>query len=177
MKKLFIALIVCIHISASYAQSIAGVQFGMSYDESKVLLDNKFENGSKSYQTEKNVLNYYNVYFAEEYFTHAVFYFQNDGKLTYLKNIFFYKPFSLKDSNEAKSMRDRLVSLYSNKYDEASSYISDNGYRAFYWGKTSEDDYFISIMIDKDKNRKGEMKLWVMVSYLGRNFVKPEDEI
>lgn len=74
-------------------------------------------------------------------------------------------------------MRDRLFDLYSNKYDGVDSYIADNGYRAFYWDVKNEDDYSISISIDKDKNNKGEMKLWVMVVYLGKNFIKAEDEI
>lgn len=177
MKKIFVALILCFHLSICYLQSIAGVQFGMSYDECKVLLDNKFENGNKSYQLEKNELDYYGVYFAGEFFSHAAFYFQNDGKRSYLKNIFFFRHFSLTESNKAKSMRDRLFDLYSNKYDGVDSYIADNDYRAFYWDIKNEDDYSISISIDKDKNNKGEMKLWVMVVYLGKNFIKAEDEI
>lgn len=42
------ALILYFHLSICYSQSIAGVQFGLSYDECKILLDNKFDNSNKN---------------------------------------------------------------------------------------------------------------------------------
>lgn len=62
------------------AQEVAGVSFGMSYDQCKAILDKKFNNGKSSYQSESNKLSYYDVLFAGETFSSLTCKFQSDKK-------------------------------------------------------------------------------------------------
>lgn len=181
MKKLLtiIILILCCTYLQAQPPTVAGVQFGTSYEQAKPILDKRFNGGDVSYQLEKNRLTYYNVEFAGESFTYAEFDFQVNALNTYLSYVTFYKSYSLSESALAKGKRDRLFAEYCKKYP-------------FRWERKNEDDYkyyvlgndyfnsdlgFIVIEVKKDKDRVGTTKLWTILKYVCDGFVNTQDEI
>lgn len=172
----FILLVFIFIFGNIKAQEVAGVSFGMSYEQCKEILDKKFNNGKSSYQPESNKLNYYYVLFAGEEFHYLTCEFQSDKKKTYLNYISFSKRFDLNEVEEAKAARDRLFDLYSQKYGEGLSFIEDNGFKkyVFPYGNTPN---FINITTWKGKSKGGGMYIWTMVDYGPVNIIKPTDEI
>ena len=158
------------------AQEVAGVSFGMSYEKCKETLDKKFNNGDRSYQDESNKLRYYDILFAGETFNSLTCEFQSDKKGTYLNFIYFEKRFDLNEVEYAKTVRDRLFDLYSQKYGEGSSFIRDDGFKQYYfpYGKIPD---FIDIITYKGKSIGGGMYIWTTVFYGPVDTINPTDEI
>ena len=158
------------------AQEVAGVSFGMSYEQCKAILDKKFNNGKSSYQSESNKLNYYDVLFAGEEFQYLTCEFQSDKKNSYLNFISFCKRFDLNDVEYAKTVRDRLFDLYSQKYDNGHYFIRDDGFiqYVFQYGTTQN---FINIVTFKGKSNGGEMYIWTLVNYGPIDVINPTSEI
>ena len=172
----FILLVFIFIFGNIKAQEVAGVSFGMSYEQCKKILDKKFNNGDRSYQSESNKLRYCDILFAGESFNSVLFGFQSDTKGTYLNFISFQKRFDLNDVEYAKTVRDRLFDLYSQKYGEGSSFIRDDGFKQYYfpYGKIPD---FIDITTSKGKSNGGKMFIWTIVNYGPIDVIKPTDEI
>lgn len=178
MKQVIFCLVLLLAPPCLYAQNlVAGVFFGESYEHAKKTLDKRFNGGEDSFQTEKNELNYYKVSFGGEYFDNAEFEFQTDGTLTYLSFIVFQKHFELNELKEAKEMRDRLSWTYYSKYKSIHEDIDDKGFKYYRLPKEDNGRFNITIALSKDKNKKGDMKYWVMVFYGPEYTIDPTDEI
>ena len=184
MKKLLlIILLLNIAISTKcYSQempTVAGVEYGWSYEQCKKVLDNRFNAGKDSYQLDSNTLNYKNINFANEYFDYVNFNFQSNGKRSYLYEIEFEQKFDLSDEEMAKYERDKLEKVYEQKYELRWTKKNEYGFEYYVLGHNpnNKDDGFIIIGIDKDKTRAGVMKLWTYVFYTAVNFVNASDEI
>lgn len=181
MKKLLttIILILCCATLQAQPPSVAGVQFGTSYEQVKPILDKRFNGGKYSYQSEKNKLTYFNVEFAGEHFTYAEFEFQVDAFNTYLSYIAFYKFFNLSESVLAKGMRDRLFAEYCKKYPFRWERINENDYKYYVLGHDyfNSEHGFIIISVNKVEHKKGVTKLWTSIAYICNGFVNTQDEI
>lgn len=172
----FILLVFIFIFGNIKAQEVAGVSFGMSYEKCKEILDKKFNNGDRSYQSASNELNYYHVLFAGETFSSLTCAFQSDKKGTYLNFISFQKRFNLNEVEEAKAARDRLFDLYSQKYDNGHSYIRNDGFKEYYF-PYGNIPFFINITTNKGESNGGRMYIWTLVNYGPINIINPTDEI
>lgn len=172
----FILLVFIFIFGNIKAQEVAGVSFGMSYEKCKEILDKKFNNGDRSYQSKSNKLNYYNVLFASEEFQHLTCEFQSDKKGTYLNFISFQKRFNLNEVEEAKAACDRLVDLYSQKYGKGPSFIRNDGFKEYYF-PYGNNQFFINIATLKGKSNGGEMYIWTIVNYGPIDVINPTSEI
>jgi hypothetical protein len=158
------------------AQEVAGVSFGMSYDQCKAILDKKFNNGKSSYQSESNKLNYHDVLFAGVEFQHLTCEFQSDKKKTHLNFISFQKRFDLNDVEVAKTVCDGLFDLYSRKYDNGHYFIRDDGFKQYVFPYGTIQN-FINIVTLKGKSKGGEMYIWTLVNYGPIDVINPTSEI
>lgn len=178
MKKVIFSLLLFFSTTCLYAQDlVAGVFFGESYENAKKTLDKRFHGGEDSYQPDRNEINYYEISFGGENFDHAGFVFQTDGTYTYLSFMSFQKRFELNELKEAKEMRDRLSYTYYSKYKNIHEDIDDKGFKYYILSKEDNGKFDITISLTKDKNKKGNMKYWVIVSYGPEYAIDPSDEI
>lgn len=182
MKKLIICitLMFCaLQIVAQEMPKVAGVEFGWPYSKCKRILDNKFNGCDDSYQSEKNMLEYRNISFADSFFDYVHFNFQSDGSTTYLSSIYFVSYYDLSDVESAKKQRDQLYKLYSEKYEYRWNGNDENGFKYYVLGyhPQNANNGLIVISTYKAKNKGGIMKYWTQVSYAGIDFVKPTDDI
>lgn len=181
MKKVLttIILILCCTYLQAQPPTVAGVQFGTSYEQAKPILDRRFNGGDVSYQLEKNRLTYYNVEFAGENFTYAEFEFQVNAFNTYLSYVTFYKSYSLSESALAKDKRDRLYAEFCKKYPFRWENINKDNYKVYVFGHNyfNAADGFIVISVYKGENKKGVTKLWTSIAYICNGFVNTQDEI
>lgn len=181
MKNLlttFILALCCVSLQAQ-PPSVAGVQFGSTYERAKIILDNRFYNGINSYQSEENVITYYDVKFAGEKFDIVSFYFEADTKRSYLSGIIFSKYFKRSESKEATNMRDRLLKIYRIKYDfRWQDSDENNEYKRYVLGHNyfNYENGYIVITTTKRIEKKG---ILTSVLYMCNGFVKVniEDEI
>ena len=172
----FILLVFIFIFGNIQAQEVAGVSFGMSYKQCKAILDKKFNNGDRSYQSESNKLRYCDILFAGESFSSVLFEFQSDTKGTYLNFISFQKRFNLNKVEYAKAACDRLFDLYSQKYGKGLSYIRNDGFKEYYFPYGNIPD-FITIMTHKGESNGGEMYIWTLVNYGPIDVINPTSEI
>lgn len=159
--------------------SVAGVMFGSRYSTCKTILDQRFNGGKDSYQNSTNKLTYYDVSFAGEQFDYVDFDFQVEGSATYLYSIFFASRFNLNSVENAKRQRDRLYTVFSEKYDFRWSGTDKDGFKYYIFGHSpnNRENGFINIKTSKGETKGGEMKYWTTLSYGPVNFVNPSDEI
>ena len=113
MKRLFAAVIsLFIGMGSTYAQEVAGVKFGESYDSAIKKLINKF--GDASGKTRDMIL-FDNIIYAGVEFDHASFHFQYSTDRSYLHMAsFIVKP---KSEKEVKNIMDNLKDKLSSKYE------------------------------------------------------------
>lgn len=176
---IIVICIIALQVKAQGLPSVAGVTFGQSYEQCKAELDNRYNGGDSSLQSEKNTLYYYDIMFAGEYFSCAIFYFQSCEYHSYLYYINFQKGFDLDELQLAKKKRDRLLNIYKKKYDYRWSGLADNGLKYYVLGHAwdNADKGFIVIDCDKTKTVSGKMKYWTNVYYGPINFIDPTSEI
>lgn len=182
MKRLLFTICLMFVVTFCVAEtlpSVAGVTFGNSYDTCKSILDKRFNGGKDSYQDSPNKLTYYDVSFAGEEFDYVNFEFQAEGNATYLYYISFFRSFDLNSAEYAKRQRDRLYTVFSEKYDFRWSGTDEDGFKYYIFGHSpnKREDGFIKIKTLKGKTNGGEMKYWTYLSYGPVNFVNPSDEI
>lgn len=178
MKRIFILYLFFILQLAAFAQkipSIAGVDFASSYSTCKEKFDNKFNGGQTSYQESANLLKYFNVRFADNFFDWVTFGFQRDTNGNSLLNsadfIIFYK---LNESEKAKQKRDELFAFYKQKYEFRWSDIGKDGWKYYVLGYDPiiSENGFITICIIQTPEY-----LFLDVAYGPINFINPQDEI
>ena len=182
MKRLLFTISLMFVVTFCVAEtlpSVAGVTFGNGYDTCKTILDKRFNGGKDSYQTSPNKLTYYDVSFAGEQFDYVEFEFQVEGNATYLHYISFIRSFDLNSAEYAKRQRDRLYTVFSEKYDFRWSGTDEDGFKYYIFGHSpnKREDGFINIKTLKGETKRGEMKYWTTLSYGPVNFVNPSDEI
>ncbi len=182
MKRLLFTICLMFVVTFCVAEtlpSVAGVMFGSRYSTCKTILDKRFNGGKDSYQTSPNKLTYYDVSFAGEEFDYVNFEFQAEGNATYLYYISFFRSFDLNSAEYAKRQRDRLYTVFSEKYDFRWSGTDEDGFKYYIFGHSpnKREDGFINIKTLKGKTNGGEMKYWTNLSYGPVNFVNPSDEI
>lgn len=174
-----IILILCCATLQAQPPSVAGVQFGTSYEQAKPILDRRFNGGENSCQLGKNRITYFDVKFADEYFSYVDFDFEVDTHRSYLSKITFNRDFELSESKAAKDMRDRLYSEFCKKYPFRWENINKDNYKTYVFGHNyfNAADGFIVLSILKGKNGKGITKLWTSIAYICDGFVNVKDEI
>ena len=182
LKITILLFILSIHcdLFSQNMPSVAGVEFGSTYEICKDILDMKFNGGESSYQSEKNALYYYgNISFGGETFDYVNFGFQSDGTRTYLNYIEFVSRFDIPDTEGAKKQRDRLLLTFKDKYEFRWSKPNDQGFYHYVLGydPINKEDGFVVISTRKGKTKGGEYKIWTEVTYGPFYFVKPTDEI
>lgn len=183
MKRFFSTIILMLaFVSLGRAQglpSVAGVTFGSRYSACKTILDKRFNGGKDSYQNSTNKLTYNDVSFAGEQFDYVNFEFQVEGSATYLCAIFFARSFNLNSAEYAIQQRDRLYTVFSEKYDFRWSGTDKDGFKYYIFGHSpnNREDGFINIETSKDETKGGKMKYWTTLSYGPVNFVNPSNEI
>lgn len=159
--------------------SVAGVTFGSRYSACKTILDQRFNGGKDSYQNSPTMLTYYDISFAGEQFDYVNFEFQVEGNATYLYYISFLRSFNLSSAEYAIQQRDRLYTVFSEKYDFRWSGTDKDGFKYYIFGHSpnNREDGFINIETSKDETKGGKMKYWTTLSYGPVNFVNPSNEI
>ena len=182
MKKLLFILFLALCKTISVAQprpSVAGVTFGDNYISCKSKLDKRFNGDNNSYQLTANMLRYRDITFADEHFDYVEFKFQSNDKITYLSSITFVSSFDLEDADYAKKKRDRLLKLFSEKYEIRWDGINEDKFAYYVLGYNprKKEDGFIVIDTYKGKNNGGETKCWTTLNYGPVNFINPSDEI
>lgn len=172
-------LLCVIPLSAQSLPTVVGVRFGDNYTSCKRVLDQRFNGGKDSYQNSTNKLTYYDVSFAGEQFDYVDFDFQVEGSATYLYSIFFASRFNLNSAEYAKRQRDRLYTVFLEKYDFRWSGTDKDGFKYYIFGHSpnNRENGFINIRTSKGETKGGEMKYWTTLSYGPVNFVNLSDEI
>ena len=172
-------LLCVITLSAQSLPTVVGVRFGDNYTSCKRVLDQRFNGGKDSYQNSTNKLTYYDVSFAGEQFDYVDFDFQVEGSATYLYSIFFASRFNLNSAEYAKRQRDRLYTVFLEKYDFRWSGTDKDGFKYYIFGHSpnNRENGFINIRTSKGETKGGEMKYWTTLSYGPVNFVNLSDEI
>lgn len=172
-------LLCVIPLSAQSLPIVVGVRFGDNYTSCKRVLDQRFNGGKDSYQNSTNKLTYYDVSFAGEQFDYVDFDFQVEGSATYLYSIFFASRFNLNSAEYAKRQRDRLYTVFLEKYDFRWSGTDKDGFKYYIFGHSpnNRENGFINIRTSKGETKGGEMKYWTTLSYGPVNFVNLSDEI
>lgn len=107
-------------------KSIGGVAFGISREEARRMLVNKY--GESMYNPESTVLSFKNVKYAGNDFETIHFLFQSDGYNSFLNACIFVK--SAKTKREAEAINEEYRSLLSKKYD-ISEGVDSNGNKTF----------------------------------------------
>lgn len=179
-KFLILVFLFCTSLCVGQTMpSVAGVTFGWNYDKCKDKLDKRFNGGKTSYQLTANALTYRDVTFAAEHFDYVEFKFQSNGEATYLSYISFVSCSDLSNINYAKDKRDRLLKLFSEKYEVRWDGINDDNFAYYVLGEdpNKPEDGFVVIETIKGKNNGGEMKYWTTLSYGPVVFISPSDEI
>lgn len=168
-----------LQLKAQDLPSVAGVTFGDSYANCKAKLDKRFNGGKVSYQSTANLLEYRDITFADEHFDYVEFKFQSNGETTYLSYISFVSSFDLSNASYAKNKRDRLLKLFSGKYEIRWDGINEDKFAYYVLGNNPNkpEDGFIVIDTNKSKNNGGQMKYWTTLSYGPVTFISPSDEI
>ncbi len=181
MKKtilISIMMVLALGAKAQQMPSVAGVTFGWSYEQCKLLLDAKFNDGNPSVQYESNELTYNDITLGGIHYDYATFYFETDGTRDYLFYITLYESFDLSDSSSADKSLDKIRALYGRKYDYR--WKGGNDSDSFYiYGHDPihANEGFVQIGKMKDETRGGDMKLWIYVYYGPIHIVDPIDEI
>lgn len=172
-------LLCVITLSAQSLPTVVGVRFGDNYTSCKRVLDKRFNGGRDSYQYFTNKLRYDDVSFAGERFDYVDFEFQVEGNATYLYFICFVSRFNLSSDEYAKQQRDRLYTVFLQKYEFRWSGTDKDGFKYYIFGHSpnNREDGFIKIKTLKSETNGGEMKYWTTLSYEPVNFVNPSDEI
>ena len=172
-------LLCVIPLSAQSLPIVVGVRFGDNYTSCKRVLDQRFNGGKDSYQNSTNKLTYYDVSFAGEQFDYVDFDFQVEGSARYLYSIFFASRFNLNSAEYAKRQRDRLYTVFLEKYDFRWSGTDKDGFKYYIFGHSpnNRENGFINIRTSKGETKGGEMKYWTTLSYGPVNFVNLSDEI
>lgn len=168
MRKLMLLMCVTVVLPlASMAQSVLGIEFGSSYEVVKKALQKRY--GSYEVREENGELHIYgDLQMGGFYFGHALFSFQRSATNTYFNYARFEKRYGLNEIEKVKRERDLLFSLLKDKYeDTAIPYIDDAGFKGYFFGDNPKDEesYLGSIYVSRDENRKGEMSLWINLSY------------
>lgn len=175
MKNLLttIVLILCCTYLQAQPPSVAGVQFGTSYEQAKLILDKRF-NGKIYTCKDKEMLTYRDIDFAGEKFNFVQFEFEKDTKNSYLCGAFFVKFFNPSKSKDAKDMRDRLFKVYKTKYKLRWEETDDAGYKSYALGYNyfNRSKAFIRI-----STVKFEGKLYTTITYVCNGFINMQDEI
>lgn len=176
---LLFAILIPITLFSQDMPSVAGVEFGSTYESCKITLDNRYNGGTSSYQSENNTLCYNNVNFGGESFDYVNFCFQNDGNKTYLYYIEFVSRFNLTDAKYAKDQRDRLFSTFKEKYDFRWKNTDSDGFICYVLGHDpqNKENGFVAIQTEKRKTKGGDEKIWTVVSYGPVKFINVTDEI
>lgn len=182
LKITILLFILSIHcdLFSQNMPSVAGVEFGSTYETCKSILDVRFNGGESSYQSEKNTLSYSgNISFGGETFDYVNFGFQSDGRLTYLNHIEFVSRFDQSDTESAKIMRDRLFLTFKEKYDFRWSKKDYQGFLYYVLGHDpiNKEDGFVVISTCRGKTKGGENKVWTEVTYGPTQFISVSDEI
>lgn len=176
MKKLLttIILILCCTYLQAQPPSVAGVQFGTTYEQAKLILDKRFNGGEESYQLEKDALYYYNVEFAGEKFDIVCFHFETDVKRSYLSGVNFSKVFKRSEGKEATNMQNRLYERYKKKYEFRWETDGNDGHKRYVLGRNyfDNDKGFVVIVTTKGKGKR-----YTNVLYICNGFVNTQNEI
>lgn len=175
MKNLlttFILALCCVSLQAQ-PPSVAGVQFGTSYEQVKTILDKRFK-GKLYTCKDKELLTYCNIDFAGEKFNFVQFEFEKDAKCSYLCGVFFIKSFNPSKSKDAKDMRDRLFEVYKTKYKFRHEETDDDGYKSYALGYNYFNRSKAFILISTTRFEK---KLYTTITYACKGFINMQDEI
>lgn len=159
---------------SAYGQSVLGIPFGTSYEDTLGALQQRF--GRFSLREDQGNLKIDNDFqIGGFWFNFGELMFQYNGSKSYLSSACFQLYFDLKDVDMAKKQRDYLYSLLSPKYKDMylAEFISDEGFKCYKFGINPKDPNKVlgCISLQKLKGKDGIKRLYLMLEYFPIEFV------
>ena len=147
------------------AQSVLGIEFGSSYQQTKKALEDRY--GEHNVSEKESALYVFDLQMGNYYFNVARFEFQRDANGTYFNYAHFERRFSVNDIETAKTERDYLFGLIKEKYkDENASYINDQGFKCYWFGHNPKSIAPVGVVyLEKEKSRGGQTYLFLTLEY------------
>lgn len=147
------------------AQSVLGIEFGSSYQQTKKALEGRY--GADNVSELESALYIFDLQLGNYYFNLASFEFQRDANGTYFNYAKFERRFSVNDVKTAKTERDYLFSLIEEKYKgDNGSYINDQGFKCYWFGHNPKSIGALGVVhLEKEKSRGGQTYLFLTLEY------------
>lgn len=169
-------ILICFAITAlmpAFGQSVLGIPFGTSYDETRDALRQRF--GRFSVDENQGNLEISDVQIGGFRFKFGELMFQYSGSRSYLSSATFQTHFGLQETELAKRERDYLYSLVSPKYESnhLEEFISDEGFKCYKFGINPKDPNKVlgCISLQKLKGKDGIKRLYLILEYFPIEFV------
>lgn len=161
-------LLMCVLVTfplVGLAQSVLGIEFGSSYQQTKKALEDRY--GAHNVSEMEGALYVFNLQMGNYYFNAAHFDFQRDANGTYFNYAKFERRFSVNEVGTAKTERDYLFGLIEEKYkDDNGSYINDQDFKCYWFGNNPKSVSPLGVVyLEKGKSRGGETYLFLTLEY------------
>lgn len=148
-----------------YSQSVLGIKFGSNYNSVKQALEDRY--GKYSVYEDNGNLRVYDLAVGDYKFDSGKFEFQRNGGNTYFYFAIFSEHYSLSNKKEAIRNRDFLFSLISDKYEYTESFVNDDGFKCYKFGKNPLDNSRVLglITLAKGVGNDGISRYYLELSY------------
>lgn len=148
------------------AQSVLGIPFGSSYDETFSRLVNRY--GYSTVHNDSGTIELDNFLMGGFEFHIGTLSFQFDQNRSYLNAASFQRWYELSDVARAKSDRDFLYSLLKDKYDgDAKEFTNEDGFKCYKFGTDPKDPskWFGVIYLCKGKGKDSKERYYLFLDY------------
>lgn len=167
-KKILLNLLFAIIPLFSYGQSVMGIPFGSSYEETRATLEKRF--GKYSVHEDNGDLRIIDFSMGDFKFNFGTFMFQFAGDKTYLNAASFSTLYDKSSADIAKNNRDYLYSLLKDKYADEylEEFTNEQGFKCYKFGLNPKDpDKVLGLItLERGKGKEGKERLYLNLDYL-----------
>lgn len=167
MRYLVLLFMLALTLISSSAQSVLGIPFGSSYDETKSALQNRF--GKYAVHEEGGLLKLMDFEMGGFLFNFGDFEFQYGNNKTYLNAADFQRYYPVSEKDQAIKERDYLYSLLMEKYEDEylEEFKNEQGFKCYKFGLNPFDSTKVLgvITLERGLSREGKEKLYLHLTY------------